>query len=59
MTPKEIKEELIVKEMRTPEGRKKFRAAFELAAAKAADSFPEGSIGYRLGRMLAGLPSKD
>jgi len=52
------RDELIVQALQTPEGKKKFRAAFELASAKAADHFPEGSLGYCLGRMLAGLPPK-
>jgi hypothetical protein len=55
MTPQE-KDELIAKELQTPEGKKKFRAAFELASAKAADKFPEWSVGWCLGRALAGLP---
>jgi hypothetical protein len=57
MTTQE-KDEIIVRALKTTSGKKKFRSAFELAAAKAADRFPEWSIGWMLGRNLADLPPK-
>lgn len=57
MTQKEI-DDIIVRFLNTPEGKKKFRAVFEPSAAKAADNFKKGSVGYKMGRMLAGLPLK-
>jgi hypothetical protein len=42
--------------LRTPEGRKQLKDAIQLAAAKAADKFPEGSKGEIMARALAGMP---
>lgn len=55
---KEARDRLVAAALRTPEGRKAFKRAFELGAATAADSFPAGSAGEGLGRQLAGLPLK-
>lgn len=55
---KQEKEDIVARALQTPEGKKKFRAAFQLSCAIAADKFTEGSVGWILGRMLAGLPPK-
>jgi len=52
------REAVVVAQLATPEGKRVFRAAFELAGARAADHFPPGSMGEALGRTLAGLPPK-
>lgn len=54
----EEEELLVAKGLQTPEGRKLFKAAFQLACAKAADAFPEGSKKEALARRLAGLPPR-
>lgn len=52
------REETIARYLSTPEGKEQLRQAIQKAAAKAADHFPAGSLGERLGRKLAGLPPK-
>lgn len=54
MSPRE--EEVVTQALLTPEGKAKLKAAIQLAAAKACDKLPEGGVGWRLGRRLAGLP---
>lgn len=50
------REAIVAAQLKTPEGKRAFRSAFELAAARAADHFPPGSVGEALARRLAGLP---
>lgn len=46
--------------LRSDEGKALLRAvlreSMQLAAARAADRLPEGGVGWRLARLLAGLP---
>ena len=50
------REAIVAAHLRTAEGKAAFRQVFELAAARAADRFPPGSVGEALARRLAGLP---
>jgi hypothetical protein len=49
-------ETLIADFLMTPAGKQQLKEAIQLAAAQAADTFPEGSKGEVLARALAGLP---
>ena len=49
-------EAVVVAMLQTAWGRAQLHGAIQEAGAKAADHFPEGSLGEALGRWLAGLP---
>lgn len=53
---KRHRDEVVARYLATPAGKRRFRQAFQLGAAMAADEFPPGSVAERLCRMLAGLP---
>jgi hypothetical protein len=53
---KEKRDEIVARALQTKAGQAQFRRAFQAASAAAADRFPEGSLGWFLGRKLAGLP---
>jgi len=53
---KPVNEALIAAYLMTPAGKKQLKEAIQLAAAQAADTFPEGSKGVIIARALAGMP---
>lgn len=55
---KDDRDRIICAHLETPEGKKRFKQAFQKANAWAADQFKEGTLAWYFGRHLAGLPFK-